>query len=181
MSTPDELRNAKVKCQGKHLNLLEREGWEFASRTTQQHVVAIVAITDDDQVVLVVQDRKSVAARIIELPAGLAGDSLETRGEPLLNAAQRELLEETGYSASRWTELPAAYSSAGLTDEVVKFFLAEGLEKTGEGGGVPGEDVSIVELPLGEVLEWFVQSNLILDSKLVFGISAAVAARHRRN
>ncbi|HZN35939.1 MAG TPA: NUDIX hydrolase, partial [Pirellulaceae bacterium] len=120
---------------GRHVSVLARGKWEFVTRNTRRPAVGIVAITGERRIVLVEQFRPPVNARVIELPAGLAGDQAGAEQEPLLAAAQRELLEETGYRAARWTELAGGYSSPGLTDELVVLFLAEGLTKVAPGGG----------------------------------------------
>lgn len=114
---------------------------------------------------------------VIELPAGLAGDITGAKHEPLVEAARRELLEETGYSASQWTELAYGYSSPGLTDESIVLFLAEGLTKQGLGGGGPGEAITVHEIPLDGVLEWLAEHRHSADLKLLAGLYAA--QRHR--
>ncbi len=60
-----------------------------------------------------------------------------------MTAARRELIEETGYDARRFTLLAHAPTSPGLTTEVVTFFRAAGLKKVGAGGGIEGEDIVI--------------------------------------
>src|SRR5262245_2271611 len=95
----------KTLWTGRHLSIVARGKWEYATRNTRRPAVGIVALTDDGKVVLVEQNRPPVGATVIELPAGLAGDIAGAEQEPLLAAAQRELLEETGYVASRWTQL----------------------------------------------------------------------------
>lgn len=102
---------------------------------------------------LIEQHRPPVNARVIELPAGLVGDDGDP-DEPLVEAAKRELEEETGYTARDWQELTTASSSAGLTDELVTFFLATGLTKTGTGGGIGGEDIALHEVPHDTLPAW---------------------------
>src|SRR4051812_37662315 len=82
---------------GKHLTVVAKGNWEFVTRMTKNPAVTIVAITGDDCVVLVEQFRIPAGERVIEIPAGLSGDTPGTEGEPLLESAKRELLEETGY------------------------------------------------------------------------------------
>jgi ADP-ribose pyrophosphatase len=160
---------------GRHLSIVARGHWEFATRNTRRPAVGIVAITDDEKVVLVEQHRPPVGGAVIELPAGLAGDIVGAEQESLLAAAQRELLEETGYTASRWTELVRGYSSPGLTDESIVLFLAEGLAKTDAGGGDESEDITLHEIALGEVLPWLQQRGHRVDMKLLAGLYAAHA------
>ena len=78
---------------GRFLSLLERDGWEFASRSNASGVVVLIAVTDMDEIVLVEQFRTPVGSRVIELPAGLVGDVDDTM-ETTLVAAARELEEE---------------------------------------------------------------------------------------
>ncbi|MCB9677211.1 MAG: NUDIX hydrolase [Alphaproteobacteria bacterium] len=137
--------------EGRYLRILDDNGWEFAQRTGVSGVVVILAVTDDDRVLLVEQYRKPVKARVLELPAGLAGDLAGAEDEALVTAAARELLEETGYEASDWVVLGEAPVSAGLSDETVMFFLARGLRKVGPGGGDESEDIEVFEVPRAEL------------------------------
>ncbi len=159
--------------KGKHLSLVATGTWEFATRNTSRPAVGIVAITDDGNVVLVEQFRPPVGRTVVELPAGLCGDIAGSENEPLVVAAQRELFEETGYVAIRWTELGVGYSSPGLTDEAIVLFLAEGLQKTGEGGGDDSENITLYEVPLDRVIEWLNDRGAAADLKLLAGLYAA--------
>src|SRR3954470_17618471 len=64
----------KTLCEGKHIKLVQRGTYEFASRKKTSGIVAIVAVTDDDKLLLIEQFRPPVNKRVIEIPAGLAGD-----------------------------------------------------------------------------------------------------------
>ncbi|MEQ8849965.1 NUDIX hydrolase [Botrimarina sp.] len=161
---------------GRHLTLRERDGWEYVSRVTGRPAVGVVAVTDGHEVVLVEQPRPPVGRSVVELPAGLAGDTAGAEDEPLLAAAQRELLEETGYTASRWTELVIGYSTPGLTDEAIQLYLAEGLTREGPGGGHGGEQITVHHVPLAHVIPWLQQRDAAADLKLFAGLYAAGAA-----
>jgi len=142
----------KSLYEGKFLRMVARGTWEYVTRANATGVVIIVAMHEDGRVVLVEQFRPAVDSNVIELPAGLAGDLDEN--EPLVEAAKRELEEETGYTAKKWTEVDSASVSAGLTDEYVTFFLAAGLEKVGDGGGVDGENITVHEIGMDELPCW---------------------------
>jgi ADP-ribose pyrophosphatase len=90
-----------------------------------------------------------------------------------LEAAKRELLEETGYVADRWTELVSGYSSPGLTDESITLFMAGGLRRVGPGGGDHQENITIHEVPLTEVLPWLRSREARANLKLLAGLFAA--------
>lgn len=165
--------NTEQLYAGKHLSMLRRGKWEFASRNTKRPAVGIVAITEFGEVVLVEQNRPPVGRRVVELPAGLSGDIAGSENEALLQAAKRELLEETGYAAREWVELGSGYSSPGLTDEAITLFLAKGLRKEAAGGGDAGEDITIHEIPLQNVVEWLRQNHLQFDLKLLAGLHLA--------
>ncbi len=168
--------DAPVVWQGKHIHARCLDGWEFVSRNTRRPAVGIVAMHDDGRVVLVEQFRPPVGTTLIELPAGLAGDIVGAEDEALLLAAQRELEEETGYTAADWQLLVTGYSSPGLTDESVTMFLARGLTKTGAGGGTAGEAIQLHEIPIDDVLPWLAHRDLAVDVKLLAGLFAAQRA-----
>jgi ADP-ribose pyrophosphatase len=139
--------------KGRYLSLLERDGWEFASRSNASGVVVIIAVTNAGEIVLVEQYRKPVAASVIELPAGLVGDHSDP-DESVLVAARRELEEETGYVAAHAEVMLSCPSSAGMSDEIISFVLATGLERVGPGGGDHSESIEVHTIPLTRADEW---------------------------
>ena len=158
---------------GRHLHLAKRDGWEYATRPNATGVVAVVAVTDAGELVLVRQRRPVVGREVLELPAGLAGDDGDA-GESLLTAAKRELEEETGHAAASWRRLLTGYPSAGLTDEAVTFFHATGLTRTGAGGGVGGEDIAVELVPLaglGKALTEAAEAGVGVDLKVPAGVA----------
>jgi nicotinamidase/pyrazinamidase len=155
--------------EGRHLSFVSKGHWEYVTRTKVSGVVGIVALTQDRRIILVEQYRLPVQASVIEIPAGLAGDLDGSEDEPLVEAAKRELLEETGYRAEKWTLLTAGCTSPGLTDESITMFLAEKLEKVESGGGDASESIEVLEVPLGDLASWLAakqQSGVLIDLKL---------------
>ena len=96
MNENSESHSTRVHT-GRHLDFHSRGGWEFVARSIGTGVVGVIAITDNDELVLVEQFRIPVSSRVLELPAGLVGDLAE---ETIEAAALRELLEETGVRAA---------------------------------------------------------------------------------
>ena len=160
-------------ADGKHIALVRRGAWEYAARKGISGIVGIVAVTEDRRLVLVEQDRPPVNRRVIELPAGLAGDDAGHRGEDLAAAARRELLEETGYAARDMRRLAAGAASAGMTDEIITLFLATGLTKAGPGEGDGSEDITVHEVPLEGILAWLAAREAegrLIDLKVYAGV-----------
>ena len=115
---------------------LQRIGhWDFVRRPHSDSCVGILAITPEDEIVLVEQFRIPVQRRVIEIPAGIVGDEEELVGESLSDTAARELLEETGYRAGTIEPLMDTPTSAGLTSEIIHLFHAKDLVKEHDGGG----------------------------------------------
>jgi ADP-ribose pyrophosphatase len=163
----------KVLHSGRHLRLVERAGWEFVERPGIHGIVLVVAVTPEGRLLLVEQPREAVGAAVLELPAGLAGDAESPAGEPLEEAARRELVEETGWDATGMERLTAGPPSAGVTSEIVTLFRARGLRKVGPGGGVAGERITVHEVPLDGV-ESFAREReaegVLVDPKVWAGL-----------
>jgi len=162
----------KELAAGRHLRFVCRDGWEFVERPGVHGIVVVVAVTPQARLLLVEQWREPVGADVLELPAGLAGDGADAAGEPLEEAARRELVEETGWDAAEVDRLTAGPPSAGVTSEIVTFFRARGLTRTGAGGGVEGEAITVHEVPLAEVDAWISAreaTGVLVDPKVWAG------------
>ncbi len=164
MNNSEQNRN-KVVAETPYLSLVDRDGWSHVERKNSSGVVCIAALTEDREIVLIEQYRPPVDGNVIELPAGLSGDLAEHADEAFEAAARRELLEETGFQAETMVRKIDLASSAGLTNEVVTMFLAEGLEKIALGGGDESEDITVHEVPIDSVDDWLVEQ--VADGKLI--------------
>lgn len=162
-----------VLCDGKHVRLLRRGPYEFASRKKVSGIVGIVAVTDDGKLLLVEQFRPPVGKRVIELPAGLAGDVAGYETEALAEAARRELLEETGYEAKQMKPVAEGPPSAGICDEVITLFVARNLRKTGDAAGDGSEDITLHEVPVEKVATFLkrkTREGCLIDLKIYSGL-----------
>jgi ADP-ribose pyrophosphatase len=165
---------------GRWLRLVKDDGWEFVERVRATGVVAIVAVTSVRELILTEQYRRSVDALVLDLPAGLAGDGPGT--EDLVTAARRELEEETGIVARRFTLLAQSPTSPGLTTEVVSFFRAAGLKKIAAGGGIEGENIQVHRVKLDRADAWLRRRSRLgamIDCKVFAGLHFARQARSR--
>ncbi len=170
---------AKLVYCGKFLQFKMKGTWEFVERDHGTGVVAVLAITERRELVLIEQLRVALGKRIIELPAGLAGDVAGEEHEALAVAAQRELREETGYEADAMEYLTEGPSSAGLTTEMITFFRANGLRKVGPGGGDSNENIVVHLVPLAEFDAWIagkLREGCVVDYK----IYAALCFEYRK-
>jgi ADP-ribose pyrophosphatase len=157
----------EVLFESKRLRVVERDDWQFVERITAKEAVAIVAVTQDDRVILIEQERKPLQKRVIDYPAGLIGD--EDQSESVEDSARRELEEETGYRCERVERLATGPSSPGITSEIVHIYRAYGLEKVGKGGGVEGENITVHAVPRREMREWLARKEregLMIDLKI---------------
>jgi ADP-ribose pyrophosphatase len=172
MSAADDGIPASL-AEGRFLRLVAVRGWEYVERRNASGVIAIAALTDDRRLVMVEQYRPPVGRRVIELPAGLVGDDPGAADEPLETAARRELEEETGFTARELSLVAVGPSSAGLTSEVITFFTARGLTRTGDGGGVAGEDIVVHLVPLDDIRAWLdrrLGEGVLIDPKIYAGL-----------
>ena len=129
--------------------------------------VGIVPRDTRGRVVLVRQYRYVTGRELWEIPAGTCDDP----GETALGAAQRELAEETGLRAGRWTELGAAYLVPGYGDERMTFFLAEELSPADT--VAPGDEAITVSRFGLDGLRGLRQAGEIEDAKTLLGLSWA--------
>jgi len=156
--------DARKIFEGTHVKVLERNGWEFVERKRAREAVAIVAVTDDDRLILTEQLREPVNARVIDLPAGLIEEfSAE-------ETARRELEEETGFTCDSVALLGSSPTSPGITSEIVHFYRAQGARKIGEGGGIDSEEITVHILALGEVEKWLRSRDSLIDDKIWAGL-----------
>ena len=175
---PKPRSKPETVAEGKFIRLVRQGKWEYATRKGVSGIVGIVAVTDDRKLVLVEQDRPPVGKRVIELPAGLAGDAAGHEAEELADAARRELLEETGYEAREMKQVAQGAASAGMTNEIITLFLATGLTRTGDGKGDGSEDITVHEVPVDEMFDWLearVRDGKLVDLKVYSGLYFAGA------
>ncbi len=159
--------------KGQFLELIRCGHWEYVKRVNTSGAAVIIAVTDDAKVVLVEQYRIPCEARTIELPAGIIGDEPHATLETHIEAARRELIEETGFDAGHIEELSAGAASSGLASEIVTLFLATKLRRVGTGGGVAHEDIVVHEVPVAGARRWLADkahSGLLVDPKVFAGL-----------
>jgi 8-oxo-dGTP pyrophosphatase MutT (NUDIX family) len=125
--------------------------------------IGVIPLTEDLQTYLVGQYRYTLDVYSWEIPEGGGLD-----GEDILAGAQRELLEETGLTAKKWTYLDTMYTSNSITNEIGYLYLAEELTE-GEARPDHTEDLQIRKLPFMEAWD-MVLKNEIKDSLAVIGL-----------
>nr|WP_069311303.1 NUDIX hydrolase [Porphyrobacter sp. LM 6] len=148
--------------EGRFITTKTRGRWEYVGRARGIKAAAIIALDDDPDgtrhVILVSQYRVPLSRFSLEIPAGLIGDDAGAEGEDAVDAAARELEEETGYRAAQMTSLGEFYSSPGMVSESFTLLKATGLERVGEGGGTEGENITVHRVALRDlarfVAEW---------------------------
>ena len=143
MPAPDHDKPEEIVWQGKYVTAKTRGRWEYVSRSRGIRAAVILAVDEDDHVLLVEQYRVPLGQTCIELPAGLIGDDDGSPDEDPLAAAGRELVEETGYEAATLEDMGTYFSSPGMVSESFTLVRARGLSRVGEGGGVDGEDITV--------------------------------------
>lgn len=145
-----------------------------AEREVIEHhgAVAVLALDDDGNVVLIRQYRHPIGTRLLELPAGL----LDIDGEDPLTAAKRELAEETGLAAAQWSVLVDVALSPGFTDEALRVFFATGLSATDRPDPEHEEaDLELVRMPLAEAVRAALAGDIV-NATAVAGVLAYAAA-----
>ncbi len=174
-----ETVSSRSVYEGKILTLRLDEvampGGHVAEREVVEHygAVAVVAIDDAGLLVLIRQYRHPVGTRLLELPAGL----LDVPGEDAVEAAKRELAEETGLAAGRWSVLVDVALSPGFTDEALRVYLAQELTTTEQPSPENEEaDLQLVRMTIEEAVQAAL-SGEIVNATAVSGILALAAAQ----
>ena len=157
----------EVVWSGKYIVAKRRGSWEYVGRARSIGAAVILAI-EQEHVLLVEQWRVPLQAQCLELPAGLVGD--ETEGEDVATSAARELEEETGYRPDRIEIIGTFASSPGMVSETFTLVRAHGLTKVSDGGGVPGENITVHRVALAGVADFIAakrDEGVVIDVKML--------------
>jgi len=137
--------------------------------------VAIIAVNDKKEIILIKQYRNAVKKHLLEIPAGTMDRDSET---PLL-CAKRELAEETGFQAESFIKLFEGYLLPGYCNEYMYFFLAQGLFAD----PLPPDDDEFIEvMPTSfPAAKEMIDNGKIIDAKTALGIILAITYINKNN
>jgi ADP-ribose pyrophosphatase len=180
-STKPRLISSKRAYKGKVFSVftdtVEEPGGSINVRDVIRHngSVVILAVDEsnnpnDPDIIFERQYRHAAGQFLLELPAG----RVEPK-EATLTAAKRELMEETGYRAKRWTLLTKYFASPGFLGEWMQIYLARDIRE-GTAAPEPDENIEVFRLPLSEALA-LITANKIHDGKTLIGLMLYDAAR----
>lgn len=143
------------------------------AKKAHPNVVVVVAITKNNEIVLAEQFRVGVNSNVIGLPAGHIGDEPGKEAENAIEAAKRELLEETGYGNGTFYYLGSSASTPGMTDEITHVVLGLGVTKIQEANS-GDENITIHEIPKGLIKDYLTSSdNRIISTQMLAALWAA--------
>jgi len=178
-----KLISSKLAFKGRVFNvytdtLVEPSGHRNVRDVVRHHgSVVMLAVDDranpaDPDIILERQYRHAAGQYLIELPAGSRDP-----GEPPLAAAKRELIEETGFRAKKWTLLLRYFASPGFLGEWMQIYLARDLLEciaTPE----PDEQIEIIRMPLSKIMQ-MIDDKKIHDGKTIVGLCLYDRARRQ--
>ena len=173
-STKPRLISSKLAYKGKVFSVfsdkVEEPGGNINVREVIRHNGSVVVLAvdeskdpNDPEIIFERQYRHAAGQFLIELPAGRVEPQ-----EATLAAAKRELIEETGYRAKRWTLLTKYYASPGFLGEWMQIYLARDIRE-GAATPEPDENIKVFRLPLSEALA-LIAANKIHDGKTLIGL-----------
>jgi ADP-ribose pyrophosphatase len=176
-----KLLSSKLAFKGKVFRVFTDTVIEPGGHKTTRDVirhngsVVILAVDEstnrsDPEVVLERQYRHAAGQYLIELPAGTRNPN-----EPPLAAAKREMIEETGYKAKRWTMLVKYFASPGFLGEWMQIYLAQDIRQ-GEAAPEEDENLEVFRMPLSQIMR-MVAAGQIHDGKTIIALSLYEAAR----
>ncbi len=166
-------KNITTLYEGQFLRLQKNGRWEYAERVNARGAAFILAITAQDEILLVEQHRVPLNRRTIELPAGIIGDLAEHASESITHSAVRELEEETGYRAARAEIVLEGPVAAGLTSEMLYLVRARDLVQVHAGGGDDSENITVHAVPLKQAHEWLEHrrsEGLLIEPRIYTGL-----------
>jgi 8-oxo-dGTP pyrophosphatase MutT (NUDIX family) len=172
------VRSSRVLHEGKIWDVVLEEfeyGGAVLAREFMDHpgAVAVLAMDDEERVLLIRQYRHPIRTRDWELPAGL----LDLEGEDPLEAAKRELGEEADLEADEWSDLAEFYTSPGGSNELLRVYLAKGLRATPAFARFAEEqDIELRWVELDEAVE-AVLGGRLRNSILTIAVLTAHARR----
>lgn len=142
---------------GVRLDTVKRTDGKEITREVVEHIGGVVMACQPtpDEILLIQQYRYPIDSDLIELPAGRV-----EKGEDRLAAAKRELIEETGFKANTWKDLPKMFSAPGFCDELLTCYLASDIEWVGND---PDEDEEIEVLRVTLKEAW----QMVMDGKII--------------
>jgi 8-oxo-dGTP pyrophosphatase MutT (NUDIX family) len=172
-SSQEQLRNWLISVRTDKVRMPDDH---YAERTVVTHpgAVAVLALDDAQRVLMIRQYRHPVGHQLWEIPAGLR----DADGEPPLRTAQRELFEETGYTAREWHTLVDYFTSPGFSTERIRIYLARGLEQAADTAPEREHEEKFIVvgwLPLAEAVG-LVLAGKLHNSAAITGILAGYAA-----
>ena len=150
--------------------------WEGVERVNCEGIVAIIPITTDGDILMIRQYRPTLNSYVVELPAGL-----NDKGETLIEAAKRELIEETGYMSENLELIAEGPVSTGLSTETMSVFLATEVvpatpQLVAQYPMDESEDIELIKTPLStayEKVEELCRAGNIADLKMYGFIALA--------
>lgn len=171
-----EILSKKIVWQGSFMSAVEityRDArghirtWEALERLGISGIVIMVAVTPSGNIVLEKQFRPPLGREVIELPAGLVEPN-----ESMEAAAERELIEETGWHARKIEFLAEGPISTGASTEALRAYLCTDLEHVGKNGGDDNEIIEVIEVPIEQTQDYLREEQAkgqLVDLK-VFGL-----------
>ena len=173
--------SSKLSFKGRVFNVFtdtleEPDGHRHIKDVIRHHGSVVILAVDertnptDPDVILERQYRHAAGQFLIELPAGTRNP-----GEAPLAAAKREMIEETGYRAKRWTMLQKYFASPGFLGEWMQIYLARDIRQ-GEAHLEMDENLEVLRMPLSQAMK-MVAEGKIHDGKTLIGLSLYDAAR----
>ncbi|MFN4336541.1 MAG: NUDIX hydrolase [Candidatus Nitrosocaldus sp.] len=162
----DKVKGSRYVYRGKVITVRIDEMGNGKVREVVEHrgSVAILPLLDDGRVILERQYRHAIGRELIEVPAGMVEE-----GESIDDAAQRELMEETGYRARRLEYVGRCYMTPGYCNELIHFFIASDLERVANTSMDEDEEIELMVISIEEAVKKAL-ANEIEDAKTLYAL-----------